>query len=220
MQGKDRYQLIQVRYRSDREGHVDSITLNELIESKKISHFYRPSENRWVDISVDPLRRRGETKVTGRFQRASDWEEKDEEKEEKPRGLFARLFRRKRKPPTPKELSAREWLDQGFVLLQTTDDYEGAIRAFAHSIHLNPRYERAYVNRALAYERLGNVQQAIEDFTRAVFVNPDAAKVYYLRGLAFRQLGMDAEAVADLKKASDLRYRPAYDFLKSMGMSW
>lgn len=219
MQGKNRYQLIRVRYRNDREGHVDSITLNELIESKRISHFYRPSENRWVDILVDPLRRRGETKVTGRLQRASDWEEENEEKEEKPRGLFARFFRPKRKPPTAKELSALEWFDQGFVLLQTTDDYAGAVRAFALSIHLNPTYQRAYVNRALAYERLGNVQQAIEDYSRAVFVNPGDAKVYYLRGLAFRRLGMDAEAVADLRKASDLGYRPAYNLLKSIGIS-
>ena len=118
-----------------------------------------------------------------------------------------------------KQLSAKEWFDQGFLALHTTDDCEGAARAFAMSIQSNPTSERAYVNRALAYERLGNVQQAIEDYSRALVVGAHDGKVYYLRGLAFKQLGMGEEAIADFKKAADMRFRPAYDFLKSMGIS-
>ena len=216
---EDRYQLIAVRYRNEREGIVDSITLNQLIESKQISHFYRPSEDTWVDISVDALRRREKAKVRRRLHRASDWEARDEQEKEKPRGLFARFFRRKRKPPAPRELRAQEWFDQGFRLLQTTDDCEGAARAFACSIQLNPKYERAYVERALAYEKLGNVQQAIEDYSSALLLNPSDAKLYYMRGLAFRHLSMDPEAVADLKKAADLRFRAAHGFLDSLGIS-
>jgi Flp pilus assembly protein TadD len=62
------------------------------------------------------------------------------------------------------------------------------------------------------------VQQAVEDYSRALLLNPSDEKVYYLRGLCFRRLGMDREAMADLKAASDLRYRPAHDFLKSIGV--
>lgn len=99
------------------------------------------------------------------------------------------------------------------------DDCERAARALAHSIRLDPTYERAYVHRAAAYERLGNAQQAIEDYSRALLLDPLDDEVYYLRGLSFRRLSMDAEAITDLKKAADLHYRPAYDFLKSIGLS-
>jgi len=47
---------IRVRYRSNREDLVDDVTLNELIVSKKIKQFYRPSEKRWVNIETDPVR--------------------------------------------------------------------------------------------------------------------------------------------------------------------
>ena len=218
MQGKDRHQLIAVRYRNEREGSVDSVTLNQLVEAKRISHFYRPSEDRWVDMSVDPLRRRGETKKTGRLRRASDWEESNE-KEEKPRGLFARFLRLKRRPPAPQELRAQACFRRGFVLLETTDDCEGAVRAFARSIQLDPAFEWAYVERALAYERLGNLQQAIEDYSSALLLNPSDAKIYYMRGLVFRRLAMDVESVADLTKAADLHFWPANDLLESLGIS-
>jgi len=216
------YNLIQVRYQNNVQGLVDDITLEELIQSKRISHFHRPSENRWVDTSTDPVRKTGEVNLAGRFRRASDWEEEqDEEEEQKPRGLFSGLFKRRKEVITPKKpLGAHEWFEKGFLMLRTTDDCEGAIRAFALSIRLNPTYDRAYVNRGIAYEKLGNVQQAIEDYSRAIFVNPDDAKVYYLRGLALKRLGRDEEAVADIKKAAGLRHRPACDLLKSERISW
>jgi tetratricopeptide (TPR) repeat protein len=218
-------QFVQVRYRNGREGLVDDITLEELIESKRISEFYRASEDRWVSVYTGPVRKPDEPNKARLYRRKSDWEGTGEEeteeeaREEKRSGLFGNFFKRRREPPPAKTLSAEEWFKQGFVTLHTTDDSEAAVRAFAHCIRLDPTHERAYVNRGLAYERLGNVQQAIEDFTRAITIDAGDAKLYYLRGLALRRLGVDAEALADLRKAADLRYRPAYDFLKSMGIS-
>jgi tetratricopeptide (TPR) repeat protein len=208
--------FIQVRYQNTRAGQVDDITLDELIESKRISHFFRPAEDKWVDISVDPVRVKGQTNTTGHARRASDGEEQDREGE-KPGGFFRSLFKSPTRPAVEKRrLTAPEWFEQGYLALHTTNNCEEAARAFAHAIRLDPIYERAYVNRALAYERLGNMQQAIEDYSRAVLVKPDDTEVYYLRGLAFKQLGMDAEATTDLMKAADLGFRPAYDFLKSI----
>lgn len=215
-----RYNFIEVRYRNSIKGRVDDLTLDELIQSKEITHFYRPFEDRWVDISVDPVRKNNVPNATGRFRRASDWEgqqpEDEEEQQEKPRGLLSRLFKRRREDlgAPQKQLDARDWFEKGFLLLHTTDDGEGAVRAFAASIRLNPTYDRAYLNRGMAYERLGNLQQAIGDYSRAIFVNPDDPKVYYLRGLALKRMGMREEAVADMKKAAGLGYRPADDFLK------
>jgi len=215
MNGRETYHFIEVRYRNGNEGFVDDVTLNDLIASKRIQQFYRPFEQRWVDVDVDPVRR-GTSRYRGPERRASG---KDgQEKEERPSGLLGSLFRRHKHVATL-PLSAQEWFDQGFVLLQTADDCLGAARAFACSIQLNPKYERAYVERALAYEKLGNVQQAIEDYSSALLLNPSDAKLYYMRGLAFRHLSMDPEALADLKKAADLRFRAAHGFLDSLGIS-
>jgi tetratricopeptide (TPR) repeat protein len=220
-----RYEFIQVQYRNGRDGRVDDITLEELIESKRISQFYRPAEGRWISVFVGPVRKPDEPNEARLYRRKSDWEGTSEEeneeeaKEQRRGGLLGSLFKRNKEPPPAQTLSAEEWFKQGFVTLHTTDDSAAAARAFAHCIRLNPTHERAYVNRGLAYERLGNIQQAIEDFTRAITLDAGNAKLYYLRGLAQRRLGMDVEAMTDLKKAANMRYRPAYDFLKSMGMA-
>ncbi|MBP1732282.1 MAG: Tetratricopeptide 2 repeat protein [Deltaproteobacteria bacterium] len=211
--------LVHVRYQNTRAGQVDDVTLEELIGSKRISHFFRPSEDKWVDISTEPVREGARGNTTGPWRRASDWELKREE-EQKRRGFFRNLFTSPDEPAVAKkQLGAREWFEQGFVALHTTGDCDGAARAFAMCIQLDPTYERAYVNRALAYERLGNTQQAVEDYSRAILVDPHDAKVYYLRGLAYKQLGMTEEAIRDFQKAAEMRFRPASDLLKSLGIS-
>jgi hypothetical protein len=39
--------------------YVSSNTLDKLIESNAISHFYRPSEERWVNVKLCPIRGKG-----------------------------------------------------------------------------------------------------------------------------------------------------------------
>jgi len=204
---------MQVFYRNDRAGSVDDITLDELIRPQRISHFYRPSEDRWIDIAVDIVRS-SETQHEGPERRVSRRGE-DEQEEEKPRGLFARLLRRRKELTPPKELTAVEWFQRGFVLVYNAGDDLGAIRAFAQAIRLDPTYQRAFLNRGMVYERIGNGQQAIDDYSRAIQLAPDNAKVYYARGLALRHLGRELEAIVDLKKAADLQYRPAIDVLRA-----
>ena len=215
MNNGETYHFIDVRYRNGNEGFVDDVTLNDLIASKRIRQFYRPFEQRWVDVDADPVRR-GANRYRGPERRAC--QKNAQEKKERRRGLFGRLFRR-RKHVTPRPLSAQEWCDLGFVLLHSNGDCMGAVRAFAQSIQLDPTYERAYLNRGLAYEELGNLQQAIEDYTKAIDLASDDAKLFYVRGLAFRRLGMDAEAIGDLTRAADLGHWPAHDGLKPIGYS-
>ena len=216
MNDGETYHFIEVRYRNGNEGFVDDVTLNELIASKRIQQFYRPSEQKWVDVDVGPARR-GANGYRGPERRAS--EKNAQEKKERPRGLLGGLFRR-RKHVVPRPLiSAREWFARGLVLLHSNGDCMGAVRAFAQSIQLDPTYERAYLNRGLAYEELGNLQQAIEDYTQAIDLASDDAKLFYVRGLAFRRLGMDAEAIGDLTRAADLGHWPAHDGLKPIGYS-
>src|SRR5512136_622670 len=98
--------LVQVRYRNNREGLVDDVTLNELILSGKIKQFYRPSESRWVNVDHDSIR----AKSNG-YKGPERREANKTAKKEEPAGLVSRLLRRKAKE---KPLSAKEWFEQGF----------------------------------------------------------------------------------------------------------
>ena len=211
--------LISVRYRNNREGLVDDVTLNDLIRTGRIRQFYRLSEGRWVDIERDPVRK-SEAGQPGLGRRVTD-----KKQELPPPASPKRFLDRLRKPPaqTPVPqgpLTAREWFDQGFLLLYTTDDIPGAIRAFAMAIRLDPDYGRAYLNRGMAYERIGNLQQAVEDFDRAIDLEPGEGKIYYIRGEAHRRLGMAKEALQDLRTAANLGYRSARETLRSMRIDW
>jgi tetratricopeptide (TPR) repeat protein len=214
--------LISVRYRNNREGRVDDVTLNELILTGRIGQFYRLSESRWVDIETEPVRKTeaGEPEF-GR--RATD------KKQEvlPPPAAPKRFLERWRKPPPktpelppPGPLTARDWFEQGFLLLFNSDDMPSAIRAFAMAIRLDPDYARAYLNRGMAYERIDNIHQAIEDFGKAIELEPEEGKNYYIRSVALQRLGMTKEALEDLRKAANLGNRPARLTLKSMRIDW
>ena len=210
-------QLIQALYCHDRGGPVDDITLDELIRSQKISHFYRPSEDRWVDIFLDPVRGSGHTPGAERLtRRYADREEDNEQKarEEKSAGLFRGVFMRLKKHPPRKTLSAEEWFERGFFALRNTD-HVGAARAFALSIRLNPQYQEAYLHRGLVYEAMGNLQQAIEDYGTAVVLNPKDGKAHNRRGRVLGGPDVTVKAIAGLRRAADLQRASARTLLAS-----
>jgi hypothetical protein len=47
---------IEVKYRNGIHAFVDDYLLESLIRSGQITHFHRPSERRWIEIGVDPIR--------------------------------------------------------------------------------------------------------------------------------------------------------------------
>ena len=214
------YKLIQVKYLNSKESFVDDVTLDELILLNKIRQFYRPSQEKWIDIQTDPVRIR-ERHYGGSARRVSDNEEEVEQLEEKPRDLLSRLFRRNIKPIAQKKaLTADDWFERGFLALYTLDDDEKALRAFAKTIYLDPTNQRAYFNRGITYERVGNLHQAIDDFSKAIELAPRDAKVYYVCGFARKRLGMEDEAMEDFKKAARLGYSLAINYLKSKDVSF
>ena len=211
-------QLIQVLYRNDRGGPVDDITLEELIRSQKIKSFYRPSEERWVDIFVDSVRRRGHTYgAKGLKRRYADREEDSRQRarEEKSGGLFRKVFVRLKKHPPRKTLNAEEWLERGFFGLRATGDYAGAARAFALSIRLNSHCQEAYLHRGLVYEALGNLQQAIEDYGMAIALDPKEGKAHNPRGLVLGRPDVTVKAIAGLRRAADLQRASSHLLLAS-----
>ncbi len=204
-----KHELIQVKYRNSQEGFVDDVTLNELIWSGKINHFYRPSQEKWIDIKTDPVRTR-QSQFDGPERRAPDEEEESEQSQEKPRHPQSGLFGGNVKPIVPKKaLTADEWLMRGYKALYNEDDSKRALRAFAKSIHLEPTYLGAYINRGITYARVGNLQQAIDDYSKVIELSPGDVTAHYLRGCARKRIGMDDEAKEDLEKAVRMGYRQA-----------
>ena len=64
---------IEVQYQDGTHAFVDDHLLDSLINLGRITHFYRPSERRWIQIGVDPTRKEGgpipgeERRRTGRL---------------------------------------------------------------------------------------------------------------------------------------------------------
>ena len=48
--------LIRVQYLNDSYGDIDARTLDRLLLGKTLRQFYRPSEERWINVYRDPIR--------------------------------------------------------------------------------------------------------------------------------------------------------------------
>ncbi|MEM1251737.1 MAG: tetratricopeptide repeat protein [Cyanobacteria bacterium P01_H01_bin.21] len=66
-----------------------------------------------------------------------------------------------------REQQAQAFFDRGYEL-QQSEQYEEAIQAFDEAINLNPDYEEAYAERAIANAALGNFPATMEDYRRVV----------------------------------------------------
>jgi len=51
--------VLRIQYRNFNYDYVNAATLDRLIAAKGIKKFLRPSEDRWVDIDVGPVRGAG-----------------------------------------------------------------------------------------------------------------------------------------------------------------
>jgi tetratricopeptide (TPR) repeat protein len=62
-----------------------------------------------------------------------------------------------------------------------------------------------FVNRGVAFGRMGQIDRAREDFDKAIDANPRIAEAYVNRGVAFGQMGQIDRAREDFDKAIDLK---------------
>ncbi|WNC59601.1 tetratricopeptide repeat protein [Thermosynechococcus sp. QS41] len=71
-------------------------------------------------------------------------------------------------------------------------------------IQVDPSHAKAYYNRGLTHQRLGDAEAAILDYTEAIRINDSYAKAYHNRGVARSTLGDRKGAVEDLRTAAKL----------------
>jgi tetratricopeptide (TPR) repeat protein len=60
------------------------------------------------------------------------------------------------------------------------------------------------MNRAAAYERIGDLDRAIEDYTKTIELEPENAAGYDKRGRAYARKGDYTHAVTDTNKSQEL----------------
>src|SRR5438128_2436884 len=71
-------------------------------------------------------------------------------------------------------------------------------------IDVHPQHARAWYNRGVAYNELGQPHKAVADYSRAIELDPKHVRAWYGRGLAYHRLGQPDKAVADLSKSIEL----------------
>ena len=83
-----------------------------------------------------------------------------------------------------------------------TDATPAAIDACTAIILLDPQNDGSFVNRGIAYRRVGEVELALEDYEEAIHLNPDAADAFNNRGNALRAKEEFDLAIRDYTKPS------------------
>ena len=93
------------------------------------------------------------------------------------------------------------------------DTTPAAIDACTSVIFLDPKNDGAFINRGIAYRRVGDLERALSDYNQAIRLNPLAADAYNNRGNAFKELNQLDRAIQDYDEAIRLnpRYAHAYN---------
>ena len=51
--------VLHIQYYNNKFDYINSEILDQLINTRRIKRFYRPSEEKWVVIGIDPIRGNG-----------------------------------------------------------------------------------------------------------------------------------------------------------------
>jgi len=83
--------------------------------------------------------------------------------------------------------------------------YGAAIDAYSAAIEDSPEIAAAWLNRARARERQGQLQEAVDDYAEALRLDPKAADAYLGRGALLLAHGDPKRAIDDFSRAVDLQ---------------
>jgi lipoprotein NlpI len=116
------------------------------------------------------------------------------------------------------EIEAQKHFDQAVKLL-LSKSYEGAIAEFSKAIELNPKFDRAYTNRGIAWMEKGEYDRAIDDYNKATELNPKQFQAHSNRGNAWRFKGDFDRAIDEHTKAIELNPNDARMY-SNRGAAW
>ena len=84
-------------------------------------------------------------------------------------------------------------------------NYQDAVDQFTRAIDLQPDYDKAYLARADAYEKLGKIREAAQDFDRAATFLDKDQEVFYEAGRLYYELADYEKAIERLDKSISLK---------------
>jgi tetratricopeptide (TPR) repeat protein len=89
-------------------------------------------------------------------------------------------------------------------------DNKGAIADYTRAIELNPNFDKAYFNRALAKHALGNYSGAIADYNKSLEILPNDSDAYNGRGVSRNKLYDLSGAIDDFNRALKINPNNSY----------
>jgi tetratricopeptide (TPR) repeat protein len=101
------------------------------------------------------------------------------------------------------------------------ENYKDAVDQFTKAINLDPDYTQAYVERARAYEALGDFKNAADDLKRALVFEQKKSELFYDAARVNFHLGNYQEALDMANKCISLssKHEPAYRLLCRIQMA-
>lgn len=100
-------------------------------------------------------------------------------------------------------------------------EFESAVKDYTKAIELNPRESAAYFARGMIYfKKMLKFNLAIDDFSKFIELNPNSGSAYYYRGICYAHIGNNEKRINDFKKAANLKYELAADYLRRRGIEW
>ena len=91
-----------------------------------------------------------------------------------------------------------------FSIIEAVKDNDKTIAELTQAIKLNPNNALAYYNRAKAFVKRGDYNNAIADHTKIIELDPNDASAYFLRGISYCEKGDYDNGIADLNKTIEL----------------
>lgn len=96
------------------------------------------------------------------------------------------------------------------------EEFAAAAESFTLALEAKPSSDN-YLQRAMAYRKLGRFSLALADLDRVIKMNPRIGEAYFQRGQILRDRGEKQEGMAEIRKAASLGNGKAELWLKAKG---
>jgi tetratricopeptide (TPR) repeat protein len=93
---------------------------------------------------------------------------------------------------------------QAAMSMLTPGRYEQAVTQFSEALQTDPTSWNAYLQRGVAKQNLGMLDEALEDYRNALVLKPDLLQARTERAEIYRQKGEQRHAVEELSKVIEL----------------
>ena len=114
------------------------------------------------------------------------------------------------------EIKRQQLLLKGNIALDE-NNLKQAIYYYDQCIEMSDTFPHPFNNRAIAYQRLGDFQNAFNDYDKAILVEPDFFEAYFNRAQLFVETQNYKSALIDLEKLEQVyRDSSSFHFVKGL----